>query len=374
MLLVSISAIIATGSGEGAIILCESPRAACNVVVWIIYRSIKAIAFFVVPIVVFDALISKNNYDLMAARYGFWIPLITLPQILATCFFEICLREKCYKKIAYLRVMQSSVNSLVKCVGGLAGIGVVGIFVAEGLSRICISLIFLKAYFKRYGFSCPKIVGHDIEIERKRFEKFPRYLMLDQIVNTVSGSIYIPFILNTFGNSEVGLVSLSLSVLNAPITAVSLAIKDVFRQRASQEFRRTGSCRRIYIKSIVLLTAFGAPIFSAIYILAPFSSRLIFGEKWATVGQYIQILAPMFFANFISMSVGAVLLITQRLDISLWWQIFNTAVNLVMLALGCFFWRNLVATLYAMALGRVVVYVVHVILSIRYSKLNELER
>jgi len=192
-------------------------------------------------------------------------------------------------------------------------------------------------------------------------------MMPDQLINTAGGTIHVPFIGAAFGSTELGFVSITFSALYLPVTVVSTAIKDVFRQRAAVDYQLTGSCRAIYLRLLAPVTALGVVGFGLLYWWSPWLLTLIFGSNWAPVGEYARILIPMFFMNFVSMSMGGVLIVTHRLGVSLAWQIANLGLTVVALTTGVAYFQSIEATLWAFTVSKVVSYGLYMVLSYYYA-------
>jgi O-antigen/teichoic acid export membrane protein len=192
-------------------------------------------------------------------------------------------------------------------------------------------------------------------------------MMPDQLINTAGGTIHVPFIGAAFGSSELGFVSLTFSALYLPVTVLATAIKDVFRQRAAVDHQLTGSCRAIYLRLLLPVTAMGVVGFGLLYWWSPWLFTFMFGSGWAPVGEYARILIPMFFMNFVSMSMGGVLVITRRLGVSLGWQVANLGITLVALTTGIAYFRSIEATLWAFTVAKAVSYGLYMVLSYYYA-------
>ena len=73
---------------------------------------------------------------------------------------------------------------------------------------------------------------------------------------------------------------------------------------------------------------------AAVAIPAPWLFALVFGEAWREAGVQLQILAIMYFAQFVIFPVGQTLAMFGRQDLNLWWDVGNMAITLAAFALG----------------------------------------
>jgi O-antigen/teichoic acid export membrane protein len=204
-------------------------------------------------------------------------------------------------------------------------------------------------------------------ISGKRYQRFPRIMVPDQLINTFTGSVHILFIGYAFGPTQLGYVSLIFSALYLPVTVVSSSIKDVFRQRASVEFAETGNCRPIFVKLLMPVTLAGLAGFGLLYIIAPWIFVLVFGPDWASAGLYAQLLIPMFFFNFVSMSLGGVLVFTNQMNVSFWWQVTSLIMGVLSLLIGILGFGSVTCTLIIFTIARSIGYIHYAALSYKYA-------
>jgi O-antigen/teichoic acid export membrane protein len=202
----------------------------------------------------------------------------------------------------------------------------------------------------------------------KRYRSFPRLMVPDQLINTFAGSIHVLIIGYAFGPTELGYVSLLFSALYLPVTIVSSSLKDVFRQRASVDYARDGNCRPLYVKLLLPVTFLGFGGFGLLYLLSPWLFVFVFGAKWAVVGEYARTLIPMFFFNFVAMSLGGVLVIAKKMAVSLGWQVVSLALASAALLTGVIVFKSVAGTLLLFTVARSVSYVHYMILSYRHAK------
>jgi O-antigen/teichoic acid export membrane protein len=77
----------------------------------------------------------------------------------------------------------------------------------------------------------------------------------------------------------------------------------------------------------------GLPALLIIALAAPFVFQIIFGEGWGNSARFIQILAPMFFLQFLGSPISVALDVMERQDL----QAVREIIRLVLLASAAFF-------------------------------------
>jgi O-antigen/teichoic acid export membrane protein len=191
--------------------------------------------------------------------------------------------------------------------------------------------------------------------------------MPDQILNYIGGSLHVFVIGSYFSIADLGFFSLAASILTVPVTVISAAIKDVFRQRANQEFIETGSCRPTYVKLLLPISVLAIVFSIPLYFLLPKGFTLLLGEQWSRAALFAQILLPMFVSNFISMSLGGVLVIAQKLWASLSWQVFTIIVSILSFYIGIYVYKSMEMMLWFFMIARTSAYIIYILLSYYYS-------
>ena len=194
------------------------------------------------------------------------------------------------------------------------------------------------------------------------------FLLLDQVLNNIGGSIHVVFFALYFNKTEIGYVAMALTILTAPITVIAGSIKDVFRQKANYEYIQTGNCRSIYIKLFFPILFFGFIFFFFLYLFVPDIFNIFLGNKWVITGKYSQILMPMFLTNFISMSLGGVLVIANKSYISMYWQLYNILLSVIGLFIGVFLFESMEETLFCFMIARSLSYITYSIISFYFAK------
>jgi len=366
-MLSSLLAIIASGSAESAILVARSRRSAAHVIGWILRRSAFVLGAALLMACFAMMAIDREWLDPAVRPWLPAVPAIAATTVVFNCYSEWSVRERRFGELARYRIVQSAAVAAFRSVLGLLSLPFNGLIAGEVIGKSLSALIGARSIFSANSRYFSAISLRRIRVERERFRRFPRYMMPDQLINTAGGTIHVPFIGAAFGSSELGFVSLTFSALYLPVTVVATAIKDVFRQRAAVDHQLTGSCRAIYLRLLLPVTAMGVVGFGLLYWWSPWLFTFMFGSGWAPVGEYARILIPMFFMNFVSMSMGGVLVITRRLGVSLGWQVANLGITLVALTTGIAYFRSIEATLWAFTVAKAVSYGLYMVLSYYYA-------
>ena len=215
-------------------------------------------------------------------------------------------------------------------------------------------------YFSQISIKQFKTLG-------KKYIDFPKYILPDQLINSLGVSIPVLFIGAYFNNTEVGYYSMTMQILSIPISVVSRAVRDVFRQRANEDYIKYANCISIYKRLLVRITLIGAIATLAVIAILPAVFAFVLGDKWRIAGQSSQILLPMMTLNFIAMSLSGVFIVVRKMKISMYWQMYYTAITILSLVVGFFIFNTITATLLCFVIGRSSAYILYIFLSYKYS-------
>ena len=86
----------------------------------------------------------------------------------------------------------------------------------------------------------------------------------------------------------------SLSALGAPITIISEAVREVFRQRASCDYAKNGECRAVYRTTGKMLALAALVPFVLLMLGAVPAFSAIFGDKWRMAAYFIVMMSPFY--------------------------------------------------------------------------------
>lgn len=367
-LLATVAAIVASGTYEQAILIAQSRRVAAHLAAYTLRRSAWVLAAFLALSIPLGSLLTRVGVDPEVVLWLPAVPLAAAALVVYTCYSEWCVRSRYFGELSRVRIWQTSaiaavrlaLGALVPAINGFVAGDVVGKVVSAGRCGAMLS--------KR---DRPYLLIHSrsrMRAAARRYAHVARYTLPDQLINTFGGSIHVVFLSAAFGTEQLGYVAVVLSVLYVPVTVVSSAVKDVFRQRASVEYANQGTCRPTYRRLLLPLIVLAGLGFGALYFTAPALFPWVLGPDWQVAGEYARILTPLFFFNFVSMSLGGVLVIAERTDVSLAWQIASLALTVAALLVGTVVLRDIVAALWCFSLARSLVYILYMALSYYYAE------
>lgn len=321
MAITSVLTVIVTGRYEMAILLPENDKDAVNILALSVLLSAVISFLFLLLIHFYKEEITNLLNSTEITPWLYWIPASTFLMGVYQSLNYWSNRRAHYSRLAISRVFQSAGTAGSQLGAGLNNVTLSGLIGGQ-IFGLVISTTVLGGLISKDDKNNLKEINKTGIIEQaKRYKQFPKYLVLSQLLSAASSNIAIFLINIWYSVAYAGFFMLSQRVLGAPITFISSAITDVFRQEASVEFSKSGECKSIYMKTLKRLFLLSIIPFSVLFFSAPYLFELVFGKEWRISGEFVQILIPMFLLRFIVSPLGVMFAISESVKIDLIWQV-----------------------------------------------------
>lgn len=364
----TISSLLASGTYDQAILIAPSKRVAAHLVSYALLRASVVLVALLALVLPFGSVITRFGVDAAVVAWLPTVPVVAMSLVIYTAYSEWCVRNGYFGELSRARIWQTSAIAVGRIGFGLASPALNGFVLGDAVGKFVSAARCVSAVLSRDRKYLHIHTLGRVTTAAQRYSHIARYSLPDQLVNNLAGSIHVLFLGAAFGTAELGYVTLVLSLLYLPVTIVSSAVKDVFRQRASLEFQSTGSCRATYKRLLVPIGLMAVAGFGALHLSAPWLFTFVLGPEWAVAGDYARILTPLFFWNFVSMSLGGVLVIAERTDVSLVWQVSNLMLTVAALWFGTQVLGDIEGSLWIFSVARALSYVLYMGLSYRYAE------
>lgn len=261
----------------------------------------------------FAAILAVGIWLAFGADTGFGrnlVWLLLLPLSVISCAIvltgEVVLnRRQRYGALARLLVLSSAVSAVTTIAFGLAGwtaSGVMtGYLMGEAVRTAGYILLLRSLAIRPFALGLKGLLRLG-----KRHFLFPRFSLPAALIASVI--IQLPALaLGGFGTSTLlGAFTRAQRFVSMPFLLVGTAIGQVFRQRASDEYRDTGSCRAIYQKTGQLLAAIGFIPACVLLAFGPQIFAIFLGPDWTIAGEIARILAPALWLRMIAAPLESV--------------------------------------------------------------------
>ncbi len=282
-------------------------------------------------------------------------------------------RKKDYRVIATAKVGSSLGSTACSLSLGLVGAGPLGMAFGYLMGQLVAFLMTFRRAQITWGDFLRGHGPREYVSLAKRFKKFPIYLMSGNVINALSGQVYVFLIGSLYDTATLGTISMSQAVILLPTSLVSTAIAEVFRQRASEDLRNQGSCRPLLMKTVGNLGLLSILPFGILTLFAPWLFSFVFGAQWREAGVYARVLVPFYMARFVLAPIsGVVIQISQRVEVEVMWQMGLLIANVLSVYLGKHLFSNVESMLLLFSLANAALIVVAFLLAYRLSVLRSL--
>jgi O-antigen/teichoic acid export membrane protein len=310
--LVSILSIVVTGRYELAIILPKKDEEAFQIFALTIIISIATSGLLLFVVIVFNREIVKllKNQDIAPWLYllPFSVLILGLNQVLN--YWNN--RKKKYLIIAKNRIIMSGAVAANQL--GLAyNIKSKGLILGQFLGQVLALIYFIKKYQSedRGLLALNKL---KIFAVAKKYKNFPKIDAPTTFINIAANQAPNILLAAFFSASAGGFYYLTQRILQAPISLISSSVLDVFKQKASEDYKKNGHCREIFMKTFWSLLMMTVPLSFILFFVIEDLFVLVFGEHWRMSGTYAQILVPALLLRFIANPLSFMFYIASKLE------------------------------------------------------------
>jgi len=310
--ILSLFAVIATARYEIAIVLPKKDEDAINVLVLSVLISIILSFFIFIFIFLFkDYIINLINLQ-SVGNLLYLIPISLLFIGFYNTFSFWFNRKKKFKYLSIGRVIQTFTIGLHQIIFGIFKINI-GMVIGNIIGSIAYVIYFILLLRKTKIYKLFKFVSiKNIIKQAIKYKDFPLINSIHVFSDVSKNSLTTIFISSFFGNYILGLYMLSFRILQLPLGIIGSSFGQVL-------YEKFNSCRDD--RSLVLLESkkiikklfiIALPLFLIIFIVAPKLFFLIFGDKWSISGEYVRVMIPYLFINFLISPISQIPIIYNK--------------------------------------------------------------
>lgn len=346
----SLIAVISTGRYELAIMLPKKDEEAINVSVisCIITIIISCITFIVV--ILSHQQIAKLLGNNDVSYLLLFIPISVLNAGFSQTLNYWCNRKNEYKSLAINGIIQSIVIVALNLSFGLLGYSALGLILGSILGQTTYVMILSCTSWRGIKPLLKFLSIESMKKELNNYSDFPKKSTIGAFFNILSSQSPLLLINFFYSESILGVYSLTLRVLNSPMSILGKSISQVFYQKAN-EANHDGTLPKLVKRTTTNLFVI---IFIPMTILLLFGNQLfafIFGEEWRISGIIAQIMAPFFLIRFIFSCQSTVLMIKRKLNFELKFNMYFFISQVLSVIIGYFLLSNYFAVFFLMSLS-----------------------
>ncbi len=331
--LVNIVSVISTGQFEHSIILPKRNKDAYNLIFYTCFLVLVVCGVCFILILPFKAEISnflnQDNFDI----WLYFLPIMVVLNAFFYVFRAWLIRKKKFNRITKGTVLKSVILNAIIITGGLYVANPI-FFLIGNLAAQFSETVYLYIKIEKTKTDLSVV---NAKVLLKEYKNFPTFLLPAELINTYTSQNPIILLNLFFGASTVGFFSLTQRVLGLPIKLISNTTREVFKQRATEEFNNYGNCRKSFGETFKLLFFVSLVPAIILYFLSPVLFSFFFGSDWVISGLYAKYLLIMFCFQFSVSPLSYVLFIRNKQKYDMYWQIGLLIFTTIGILVGVYF-------------------------------------
>ena len=362
--ILSIIMIFATGRYETAIMLAQDEEEVSSLAALI--SIILVIVTILATTFVFFFIGFFKNY-LGGAASSFYLHMLPFSLVLTGIYQIInCLliRDGNYNMLATNKIIFSFVTVMVQLLASQVGLTNKGLLLGNVAAYIITILFVLRRLDLTKYFSFKAL--HLLQCASK-FSKFPKYDLPSTLLNYFGSQLPLLVMGSYFGTNSTGQYSLVNKVFNLPMGILSNSLLDVFKKKASDDYRKLGNCRDIFEKTFKRLFCLGLLPLLIFSLFAAKFFVLVFGQKWVLAGQIAQLVLPLLSLKLVVSPLSFTFYIAEKQHIDFWGQVLLLILTIVSVIYGIS-QNSLMSLLNAYVLSYSLIYLLYIYFSYNFAK------
>jgi O-antigen/teichoic acid export membrane protein len=244
--------------------------------------------------------------DPYLVNYLWFVPIGVLSYGLFQLSNNWTLRNKNYRSLSTSKIAQSFINNGIAAILGYIGWGVQGMIFAWLCSQFLAVFILSYPYNKKGIYQTPFTVS-DAKVVVKKYRDFLTINSLHAFMDLFVNQFLVFWIITLyFGKVELGLFSVMVKYLKAPVVLISSSVSQMFFVEASQSIQNNTSVKEIYFRTLKTTAIFSVPFGLVVYFFGPVIFKLYMGDLWINAGVYAQIYLPVLIMMFFVSPVSSI--------------------------------------------------------------------
>jgi O-antigen/teichoic acid export membrane protein len=166
--------------------------------------------------------------------------------------------------------------------------------------------ILIKGRVKDLLRSFRLITWERIKDNAKKYHKFPKYTMIQGLMDTFQESLLLLVISALYGNAKLGMYTFTLALLQKPLQVIGASLGQVYFQDISKKFANEQEIYSDTIKLIKILLSVALLIYIPVVIFGPWIFDFFFGDNWWESGEIAQIMSLWLMLKLITSPISSI--------------------------------------------------------------------
>ncbi len=226
-------------------------------------------------------------YNLTKTK-GIWpLILFILTMIISginNTFQAWAVRSKAFKQTSASQVIRSIGSSGSRIILGAFKVGSLGLIISNIIANLGASLNLIRVAIPDLISLRAEISLKSIKSAAKEYIDFPLYSASQNFINAISSGLPVLLLTKFYGLAAAGAYAFGESMLQAPMSLVLTALRQVLFQKACEYKNEGKSIFLLYIRTVLILFAMAIIPSLILIVWAPQIFSFIFGTRWHLAG------------------------------------------------------------------------------------------
>ncbi len=261
------------------------------------------------------------------------------------------------------------------------------------INNICLlfsAILFYLMGLKEYGYFISMIIGQlftllhmklqlphgfitlrfsDYKYTIKKYRQFIYYQLPTTIILQIKLQLPTLLIGNFFGNTILGYYSVSMRVLNMPVTFLANSVGRVYFQKTSELKNNIYEIGKFTLKSLNYAMKLGFLPLALIMTFADIFFMVIFGKEYLMAGNYTRIMSYYGFFMFLSMCTNGVAIVLNKQYYALISGVSQIVTIIISFAIGKYLDSSYIA-LFILSISYVFIQIIYFCYIFKYTKIK----
>jgi O-antigen/teichoic acid export membrane protein len=361
----SLLSILSTASYERAILLAGDLQQKQHIFRFSMKINLIVNGLVMAGLVIF--LVSSHHTSLQDSAMYLLIPVFSLFFGGLQLIRNILISNKLFKKLSILELIRALITGILQTLFFI--IPDTGLFLGITIAQIITFSVYFFRLPETSGFQSLRFNPDETGLAR-RYINFPKYSVPSELLNYLSSQLPVFMIKPFFGGTLLGLYSFSHRYLSIPVQLTSISIGSVYVQKA-QSLKKSPDAlgdltfdlfKKQFLTAIIpftILALWGREIFG-----------LVFGPDWEFSGTLGQMVAPWLFAVFIGSPLANILIIMEKQNISLIFNVLMLIFRAAALITGGIILRDITLTIALYSLTGFLFFTALTVFSLQMAHVN----
>lgn len=221
-----------------------------------------------------------------------WLPIYTAGIAMFQILSNYANYAEHYKLITIGLISRSVTQAVSRLILGLLKYEI-GLIVGCVIGLFFACAVYIRGCKDRFRYWV-RVPFQQVKKAGKAYINFPKYFLPSGLLNTCSTNIPILLLSYFYSMEDVGVFSMSISILYLPITMIGNALGQIFYKKAS--VWNNEQVNMLALRFVLLSAVIGFTVFVVIWFGGESLFALLLGNRWGRCGSYSLFLSPWLLA------------------------------------------------------------------------------